>query len=80
MNRRSIFSVLLLLVVLATGFVAGYANAAQPHMNSALTQLRSAKHELEVATPDKGGHREKAIRFVNDAITEVEAGIEVGRH
>lgn len=80
MHRRTIFSALLLLVVLATGFIAGYAHAAQPHMASALSHLRSAKHELEVATPDKGGHREKAIQIVNDAITEVEAGIEVGRH
>lgn len=78
MKHRSILSVLLLLVVLAGGFVAGRASAAQPHMNAALEHLRVARHELDIATPDKGGHREKAIKLVNEAIVETEAGIGVG--
>ena len=77
--KRSIFTILLLVVVLAGGFIAGRASAAQPHMNAALDHLRIARHELDVATPDKGGHRAKAITLVNDAITETQAGIEVGR-
>ncbi len=79
MKRRSILPIVLLTLVLVAGFVAGHASAAQPHMNSALDHLRLARHELDVATPDKGGHREKAIALVRDAITEVEAGIQVGR-
>lgn len=79
MNRRSILPVLMLLVVLAGGFAAGRATAAQPHMTSALEHLRAAHRELQAATADKGGHREKAMRIVSDAIAEVEAGIDVGR-
>jgi len=78
--KRSILSVLLLVVVLAGGFVAGKVSAAQPHMRSALDHLRLAKHELDAAEADKGGHRVKALSLVNDAITEVEAGMEVGAH
>ena len=61
------------------GFVAGRASAAQPHMNAALDHLKLARRELNAALADKGGHREKAIALVKDAITEVEAGIEAGR-
>ena len=79
MNRRSILSFVLLALVLMGGFVAGRASAAQPHMNAALDHLRVARHELDAALADKGGHRAKAIALVNDAIREVEAGMEVGR-
>lgn len=51
----------------------------QPHMQNALTALRNAKDSLEKATADKGGHRAKAIGFVNDAIDEVKKGIDAAR-
>jgi hypothetical protein len=60
-------------------FGIGYAVAAQPHMQAALSALQTAKAELEAAIPDKGGHRVKAIALVNDAITEVHAGIAAGK-
>ena len=47
----------------------------QPHMRLALGSLREAKHHLEEAIPDKGGHRVKALGLVNSAIAETEAGI-----
>jgi len=56
------------------------AQADQPHMHSALDALRNARHELEVADADKGGHRAKALRLVQDAIAQVERGIEFDRH
>ena len=79
MIRRSALSFVLLALVLMGGFVAGRASAAQPHMNAALDHLKLARRELDAAMADKGGHRAKAIALVHDAITEVEAGIEVGR-
>jgi hypothetical protein len=79
MIRRSLLSFVLLTIVLMGGFVAGRASAAQPHMNAALDHLKLARRELDAALADKGGHRAKAIALVHDAITEVEAGIEVGR-
>jgi hypothetical protein len=76
MNRRILMPLLLVLATLSGGFLAGRASAAQPHMVSALEHLRAAKAELDAAMADKGGHREKALRLVNDAIAQVERGIE----
>lgn len=47
----------------------------QPNMRTALDRLRDAKRNLEAATADKGGHRVKAMEFVNAAIDEVNRGI-----
>jgi hypothetical protein len=63
---------------MATTFAAGYAVAAQPHMQAALRALRNANAELNAALPDKAGHRVKAINLVNDAIAETQAGIAAG--
>jgi hypothetical protein len=79
MIRRSLLPFVLLTIVLMGGFVAGRASAAQPHMNAALDHLKLARRELDAALADKGGHRAKAIALVHEAITEVEAGIDVGR-
>ena len=51
------------------------AEQAQPNMKKALDELESAKDALKKATPDKGGHRVAAIKLINDAIAEVNAGI-----
>ena len=80
MTARRFFTVLALVVVLATAFVAGRASADQPHMQAALEHLRAAKVELAAATADKGGHRAKAIALTNDAIAQVERGIAYDRH
>ena len=64
-----------LAVVVATSMAAGYAIGAQPHMESAITLLRNARAELGAATPNKGGHREKAMGLVDQAIEQVREGI-----
>ncbi len=79
MTARRFFSILALVVVLTTGFVAGRASADQPHMQAALEHLRAAKVELDAALADKGGHRAKAIALTRDAIVQVERGIEFDR-
>ncbi len=48
----------------------------QPHMRSAMVNLRSAKAQLEKADDDKGGHRVKAIDLTQQAIDEVQKGID----
>ena len=63
----------------AIGFVAGQATADQPHMQSALNHLRAARAELSVAAADKGGHRLRAIGYVDRAIDETRAGIQYAR-
>lgn len=53
--------------------------ADQPRMKEALDLLRSARNHLNNATADKGGHRAKAIDYVDRAIDQVEKGIEYDR-
>jgi hypothetical protein len=50
----------------------------QPHMTAALNALKSALNNLNQAEADKGGHRANAMSLVNQAISEVKAGIEAG--
>lgn len=65
-----------LAVTLAAGVFIGQALAAQPHMRSALDDLRAARSELSVATHNKGGHRVTAIGLVDQAINEVKEGMD----
>lgn len=48
----------------------------QPHMQQALEALRQARHHLEAALPDKGGHRTAAIKACDDAIKHTQEGIQ----
>jgi hypothetical protein len=57
---------------------AGTAYAVQTHMLNARDDLNNAVNELNIALPDKGGHRVNAINLVNQAIGEVNAGIQAG--
>ena len=58
---------------------ASLAQAApQPHMEAALKALQNASNQLQQAADDKGGHREKAIKLVSDAIVQVQQGIQAG--
>jgi len=51
-------------------------NAKQePHMSAALGHLHEAEAELTKASPNKGGHREKAMQLVQQAESETEQGI-----
>jgi len=50
----------------------------QPNMRAALDHLNDAKRNLEAATADKGGHRAKAMNALENAISEVKAGIAAG--
>jgi hypothetical protein len=67
------------LAILAVVFAAGYALAAQPHMEAALHALENAREELKAAEADKAGHRVKAIELVESAIEQTRAGIAAGR-
>ena len=78
MSLRRSLTYLAIVVLVATGFVAGHLTAQQVHMVNALDHLKAAKAELEAASPDKGGHRAKAIQLTKDAIHQTELGIGVG--
>jgi hypothetical protein len=68
----------LMLCVGGASFAGGCVVAAQPHMYNALGALQNARSELQVAERDKAGHRVNALRLVNEAIGEVQAGIAAG--
>ena len=49
----------------------------QPNMERALGSLHEARISLEESSPDKGGHRVRALELVNQAITQVRLGMYV---
>ncbi len=75
----------LLLLALATAAAAAFAlgcasgGSGQPHMRNALEELRGARAELDLATADKGGHRVRAMSLVDEAISEVQLGMDYAR-
>lgn len=75
-NKTSRLIVIVAVFALFTGCVIGRATASQPHMVAALDYLRSARSELAVAEANKGGHRANAIKWVDQAIGEVQRGID----
>jgi hypothetical protein len=80
--RKFISSVAFAVALFSSGLVLGgvlSARADQPHMESALSQLRGALDELKEASHDKGGHRVKAMDLVKQAIDEVQLGIDSAR-
>jgi hypothetical protein len=66
---------LLLGVIVATSLGVGYAIGAQPHMQATIGLLQSAHSELAAATPNKGGHRERALQLIEQAVEQVREGI-----
>ena len=74
MNTSSVRK-LVLGTAIAASMGIGYAIGAQPHMAETVTLLQSARAELAAATPNKGGHRERALGLIDQAIAEVRAGM-----
>ncbi|HEY1886296.1 MAG TPA: hypothetical protein VGG86_09620 [Roseiarcus sp.] len=52
------------------------AEAYQGNMERALSALSAAMESLQGATPNKGGHRERAMHLIERAMYEVQAGID----
>ncbi len=57
---------------------AGTAYAYQTHMVNARDALQQAQNQLQIAVPDKDGHRVNAIDLVRQALDEVNLGIQAG--
>jgi hypothetical protein len=76
-TRRNFFS-LAAAGVGTVGLLATSADDAlayQGNMERVLAELQTALRSLREATPDKGGHRGTAIGLVEQAMDEVQAGI-----
>lgn len=58
------------------GASATTASAYQGNMEHALSSLNQAFESLRQATPNKGGHRERAMDLIQQAIDQVQQGIE----
>ena len=52
----------------------------QPHMEQAKRDLKAARHSLEVAAENKGGWRILALKHTDEALAEVDRGIDYGSH
>ena len=74
-SRIVSFNRLLMGIAVASSLGIGYAIGAQPHMESTLALLQNARSELTAATPNKGGHRERALALVDQSIEQVREGI-----
>jgi len=79
--RTLICNAVMISLIVGAFLLGGCAttSADQPHMQAALAALREARHELEVAERNKGGHRERALELVDKAISQVKEGIEYAR-
>ena len=74
--RIGIVPVVFAMGLLVGGVFTGTAMAVnQPHMQNALTALKTAQSELNLANNNKGGYRVSALKYVNSAIWETEQGI-----
>jgi len=51
-----------------------------PHIRQAIKELREAKHELETADHDFGGHKKEAIEAVDHAIEQLEQAAQYDKH
>jgi hypothetical protein len=60
---------------LGGGVLAGCTLHHQGHMNAALEALNTAAADLGQATPDRAGHIAAALKYTQQAIDEVEAGM-----
>ncbi len=76
MRNRVLITGAVTCVFFVTSPVFAQQKQDQPHMQAAIEHLRAAEKELNEASPNKGGHREKALDLTKQAISEVEQGIQ----
>jgi hypothetical protein len=77
-TRRNLLSLIAVGAGAATMLAAstGGAMAYQGNMERALAELQTALQSLREATPDKGGHKARAVNLIEQAMGEVQAGID----
>ena len=66
-----------LLIAIITGSLTAISASAldQPKMTAARNDLNKAENSLRKATADKGGHRNRALNLISQAIAEINRGI-----
>lgn len=79
MLRRTFVVTVLSAAMLAMVPIVSSAAEPQTEMNEAIGHLKEARESLAHAAKNKGGHREKAMSLIDQAIEEVKAGKEYAR-
>ena len=74
MRARILALCTMLTLLVGLSAQTGQMARREPHMSAALGHLQQAKNELERATATKGGHRENAMKLVDEAMAEVRQG------
>ncbi|HSP78159.1 MAG TPA: hypothetical protein VLQ93_06500 [Myxococcaceae bacterium] len=74
--RRTAIAVVIAFVL--GGFTHRAFAESQPKLEEALIHLRYALVALKKASPDKGGHKEKAVQLTQQAMEEVKKGLASG--
>jgi len=74
-RQRFALAAAMLLSGITGSVLTGTAMAEQGNMIAARQSLHTAYNYLQQATPDKGGHRGNAMSLVQQAIREVNMGI-----
>ena len=75
MRSRVLPLFILLLVAIGLVYAQGHHMAIhEPHMSAAYGHLEQARSELERAAPNKGGHRERAMQLVDQAMQQIQEG------
>lgn len=79
--RNRCFGILAALFVAAGMGVFSFMHAQthrmaihEPHMSAAYGHLEQARNELERAAANKGGHRERAMQLVDQAMQQIQEG------
>ncbi|MBV8372847.1 MAG: hypothetical protein JOY69_06275 [Candidatus Eremiobacteraeota bacterium] len=82
LRKFSWSSVLAFVFAVCLGAVVGGVAVAQNqnHMYNARNDLQAARYQLQSAIHDKGGHRAAALNLVNQAIQQVNWGIQYGAY
>ncbi|HEV3440879.1 MAG TPA: hypothetical protein VG122_26225 [Gemmata sp.] len=78
MTARALFHLFGCFAIVAwlTPATRGAEGPKHPHMHHALYELAETRKELKEANHDFGGHREKALKAVDEAIIQMEKALE----
>lgn len=73
---KKVFITLFLSSAVLLSSIQSAFSMRQPAMERSLQILQNAERTLRKVRPNKGGHRHKALRHIQDAMYEIRAGIE----
>jgi predicted nicotinamide N-methyase len=79
MKTKKLALMLLTAIVALSATAISASVVDQPNMTAARNDLNKAENSLRKATADKGGHRNRALNLISQAIAEINSGIAFDR-